>query len=467
MRLTEGMTMYRSSILALCILIAACGSRGIEGDADLDAPEGDTQDDTPGDVSPETGRDASYDIPFEDTSWWECRVDDDCGDDDPCTRNTCDPETHACLSETVSGPQIDEPAVLIARGPYYLGWPLMVWTGSEVGLAWRDGRDAGCTDPWGTTFCALDTYFNKVTTGLEAMPSDVRLSSSDAHSLPNSIVWTGSEYVVAWNDRARLRHEAFVTRVDAAGNEIGTEAQGTGWESAGYPSLAWTGSEIATMWSVVDETTDYPESVNLTRFDPSLAEIDSVHITDVGSWWSTLAWTGSELAAMWWEHEGQLHRYSPVGDAVGTPTDLGARYPGNPRILWTGSEIATVWSGNLEVDDPCVSTWPECSNVFLARVDPAGALVGEVTAVSTTDLSTHIYGAAWTGSEYGVGWYDETGWNYESHLTRVAPDGTIIADIPAARPTSLVWTGSEYIFGWSEEHVDGFGLYVSRSVICE
>jgi hypothetical protein len=465
---------FLCSLLVACgsrgILLAACGSGDIEGDADLDEPGddmgGDIASETDGDVGGEAGPDVSYDIPFEDTSWWECREDGDCTDDDPCTRNTCDPETHVCTSEPVNGLQLDEPAILLSEGPYFLGWPLMVWTGSEVGLTWRDGRDAGCADPWGTTFCAQETYFNKVTPDWTALPSDVRLSSSDALSSPTSIAWTGSEFVIAWNDRGRGLHEAYVTRVDAAGGEIGTEMQGTGWESAGYPALAWTGSEIAALWSGIDGTRDYPESMNLTRFDPSLAEIGSVLIPDVGSWTSTLAWTGSEFAAMWWESNAMLHRFSPLGDAVGTPTDLETRHPYDAWILWTGSEIAALWSGNLLADDPC-EFMPGCTNVFLARIDPAGALAGEITAVSTTEYSTNLWGAAWTGSELGVGWYDETGRDYEGHLTRVAPDGALLEDVPIPRPSEVVWTGSEYVLAWNEEVDGGFGIFMSRTVLCE
>ncbi len=458
--------MSRARMTFLCILLASCGSRGIEGDAEIDVPEGDTEGDTASDVDVETHPDPSYDIPFEDTSWWECREDEDCADDDPCTRNTCDPETHACVSEAVTGLQIDEPAVLIVDGPHYLGWPYMVWTGSEVGLTWRDGRDAGCTDPWGTTFCAQETYFNKVTTGLEALPADVRLSNSDALSGPTSIIWTGSEYVVAWNDRGRFNHVAYVTRVDAAGSEVGTEAQGTGWESAGYPALAWTGSEIVGLWCAVDETTDYPVSLNLTRFDPSLVEIGSVLIPDSNSWTSALAWTGSEFAVLWRGTDVQVVRLDPEGTIVGMPAILDTRHPYTSQILWTGSEIAALWSGNLRSDDPCESM-PGCSNVFLARIDPSGALVGELINVSVNDSASQLTDVAWTGSELGVAWYDETGWGYESHLTRVAPDGTLITDVPIPRPGNLVWTGSEYIFAWNEEHEDGFSIHMSRTVLCE
>jgi len=466
---------FLCSLLVACgsrgILLAACGSGDIEGDADLDEPVGDmggdTTGETGGDVGEEAGPDVSYDIPFEDTSWWECREDGDCTDDDPCTRNTCDPETHSCTSEPVTGLQLDEPAILLSEGPYYLGWPYVVWTGSEVGMTWRDGRDAGCADPWGTTFCAQETYFNKVTPDWTTLPSDVRLSSSDALSSPTSIVWTGSEFVIAWNDRGRGMHEAYITRVDSGGTEVDTESRAIGWESAGYPYLAWTGTEIVAIWSGVSGTSEATITTTLTRFDTDLAEIGAAHLSDDGSWEYGIAWTGSEIATLWFEREPQVRRFSPVGDAVGTPTALDTRYPVGMLIIWTGSEIATLWHGNLVSDDPCLDALPGCQNVFLARMDTEGTLLGELTDISHNDGSSRITGASWTGSELGVTWYDSTGRDYEGHLTRVTPDGAIIAEAPIPRPSTLVWTGSEYMLAWNEESEDGFSILMSRTVLCE
>ena len=71
----------------------------------------------------------------------------------------------------------------------------------------------------------------------------------------------------------------------------------------------------------------------------------------------------------------------------------------------------------------------------------------------------------WTGSEFGVSWYDNRDGNYMIYFARIGADGAKIGsdvrvtyDSPECRSPSLTWTGSEFGVSWTDIKDDGDGL---------
>ena len=91
------------------------------------------------------------------------------------------------------------------------GNPSIVWTGSEYGIAFsRDGH----------------VYF-------------IRPSSSAERP---SLVWNGDEYAVAWRDVRDGNREMYFRRIDAAGQPVGSTVRVTNDDATSeHPSLAWDG----------------------------------------------------------------------------------------------------------------------------------------------------------------------------------------------------------------------------------
>src|SRR5262245_4876806 len=89
--------------------------------------------------------------------------------------------------------------------------PSLVWNGSGFGLAWSDGRDGPDPEIY---FVALDPTGAKLT-------ADLRITNAPALSLGSSLVWTGSEYGLAWHDLRDGDPEIYFARLAASGEKIG------------------------------------------------------------------------------------------------------------------------------------------------------------------------------------------------------------------------------------------------------
>lgn len=448
-------------LIVLALMVAGCSSSsGISGVTDARS-----------DPLPDPAPDAPGDPAADETATWECIEDTECEDGDPCTLDTCDPGTHACTSETIHGMALTLDEVQVTDDHRFTGAPRMAWTGSEIGLTWTDGRDGECYDPWGPRYCEREIYFKKTGPRGEALSPDTRLSTSEGSTYPTDILWTGSEFVVSWTQSGRYDYRAYLTRVGPDGAEVGDEVRPAGGDSSRAYELAWTGSEIALSWAALEVSGVSPTVVLLSRFDPALAEISITTIRPERGYSGPLAWTGSEFATAYDSlspDNSRFLRIDALGEPIGEGTDLGARFNSFARIMWTGSEYGLLWTGGLPEDEYCELPYHDCSNLLFIRLDPAGTLSSEHLHLTTTGSITTLSGVVWTGSEYGLTWYAETGWDHEPTLTRLYADGTRIAeDLPLPRPSSLVWTGSTYVIGYNDEREGAYNIFMNRTLICE
>lgn len=85
----------------------------------------------------------------------------------------------------------------------------------------------------------------------EKQGDDVRLTNADGYSRVPSLVWTGTEYGVTWYDYRDGNQEIYFARISASGAKQGddlrlTNADGRYSES---PSLVWTGTEYGVAWA--------------------------------------------------------------------------------------------------------------------------------------------------------------------------------------------------------------------------
>ena len=78
----------------------------------------------------------------------------------------------------------------------------LVYTGDHYAVAWNDIRD----DDW-------EIYFARFSDTGEKMGEDMRLSNNPGDSVSSSLVFTGSEYAVAWQDKRDGNWEIYFTRI--------------------------------------------------------------------------------------------------------------------------------------------------------------------------------------------------------------------------------------------------------------
>jgi hypothetical protein len=324
--------------------------------------------------------------------------------------------------------------------------PSLVWIGSEYGVSWQDQRDGN----YEIYFTRLDSEGNKI-------GSDIRVTYDSAISAVSSLVWTGNEYAISWDDDRDGEYpneEIYFVRLDFEGNKIGSDIRIT-YDSAnsGGASLIWTGNLFGVSWS------DYRDGnweTYFTRVDSSGNKIGSdIRITynDKISQKSSLTWTGSEYGISWEDNrdngnpEIYFARLDSEGNKIGS--DVRVTYHTTrsvaPSLVWTGSEYGISWEDARD--------WR--SEIYFARLDSSGNKIGSDIRITYDDLYSEYPSLVWSGSEYGVSWDDHRDGNYEIYFARLHSSGNKIGsdvritnDSAISQYPSLVWTGNEYGVSW-------------------
>lgn len=231
--------------------------------------------------------------------------------------------------------------------------PLIVWTGAEFGITWRDGRSG-----------VGEIYFMRVDADGNKIGGDLQVSTSSGVSL-HSFVWADGEFGVAWNESADGGDQLFFTRIDASGNLIpGSERQITTFGTNQMPSLVWTGTEYGLVW-VYGAT---PTSMRFIRLDAA----------------------GNVL--------GEVEELETIYDFNGTYA---------PRMVWTGREfgIAFVDGDGVQANGRG-HTNPE---IYFLRLDATGAPIASGSRVSIGTDALRYPSLVWNGTDYGVAWVNTSG----------------------------------------------------------
>ncbi len=279
--------------------------------------------------------------------------------------------------------------------------PVMVSNGSGYGVAWGDSRDGNS-----------EIYFALLDADGAKIGGDVRLTNDPASSEGISIVWTGSEYGIAWYDLRDGDYEIYFTRVDASGDEIGDDVRVTNDDARQWSAaLAWSGTEYGVAWW---DNRDGDDEIYFARLDSTGAKI------------------GSDLRVT-----------SAMGRSEG------------PSIVSNGSGYAIAFSDDRTGNDL----------IYVARIDALGMEVDQEVAVSTgTTGSASLASIVFDGAGYGVGWEDSRTGMQELWFARTDSTGTRIGEeVSLTRrlfsPWNLVWTGSSYAAAWSDSRDGNLEIY--------
>jgi hypothetical protein len=276
------------------------------------------------------------------------------------------------------------------------------------------------------------------------MSSSVKISDQGSEYMSLCMVWTGSEFGIAWDG-------IFFTRVSAEGEEIGA-GQLVSESSNFHPSMAWTGSEFVIAYRC--QAADHGGALCFTRLDREGRNVTgdvilSPFSSDTGKS-VALAWTGALVGFAWNEYSQSSSQWSnyihfkeiyPTGEDATSEIILNENDSGfYPQLIWTDSEFGIVW---------------KCQGICFARVNAEGNLVGEITELGPLESGIYpISPLTWTGSEYGLSWADlvEPEGGSQTFFARVSASGDKETDdIVISHPTNIfsqspamVWTGSEF-----------------------
>ncbi|MCA2979160.1 MAG: hypothetical protein INH37_12800, partial [Myxococcaceae bacterium] len=201
----------------------------------------------------------------------------------------------------------------------------------------------------------LELYFRPLSPSGQPSGAPVRLTTAPGASDWPDVVWTGSEFAVAWEDEraGSNRQDVYFMRVDASGARLGPEVRVTTDPSRqSYPILKYSGQGYGLAWT---DWRDGNREIYFRRLGLDGALIGGeVRITSnpADSAWVDLAWNGTrrEWALVWHDQrdgnaEVYLQRLDETGGRLGAEVRLTSAvgFSGYPSIDWNGFEYGVSW----------------------------------------------------------------------------------------------------------------------------
>jgi hypothetical protein len=170
---------------------------------------------------------------------------DDCNDQSPLARpggvETCDGLDNDCNGV------VDDLAAFVPGSQQ----PVQV-SGSELRLG-STGALTFNGQVYGATYTGLSTKSRGYFTGLTRSGSPALgaqpLTNVGSDSYAGPLVWTGSIFATAWEDRREGNYEIYFNRLDPQGKKLGSDLRvSVGEDFSLHADLAWNGREFLVVW---------------------------------------------------------------------------------------------------------------------------------------------------------------------------------------------------------------------------
>jgi hypothetical protein len=257
----------------------------------------------------------------------------------------------------------------------------------------------------------LELYYRPLSPSGQPAGAPVRLTSAPGNSDWPDVVWTGTEFAMAWEDEraGSNRQDVYFMRFDATGSRLGNEVRVT-TDSArqSYPILKYSGQGYGLAWT---DWRDGNREIYFRRLglDGSLVG-GEVRITSnaADSAWVDLTWNPDrrEWALVWYDQrdgnaEIYFQRLDDTGRKLGGEVRLttASGFSGYPSIDWNGFEYGISWQ-----DDRATANRP---SIYFMQVTGAGLKNGNDLKLSSGNGGATFTTALWNGSTFAFVWRDE------------------------------------------------------------
>ncbi|MEM9074497.1 MAG: MopE-related protein, partial [Myxococcota bacterium] len=246
------------------------------------------------------------------------------------------------------GTPVAEPK-LITREPGDAFGAAMVWNDEdgEYALVWQDRRDG-----------VWEVYFNRLTPDGEKLAPDFRVTFADDWSINPTLLWTGGEYAVAWQDwRHRVtapdNFEIYLTFMDRNGFEIGDDIRLTvNDDNSENPDLALGDGEIGIAF--VDGRTGTEQVwVMVVSLTGDILVAPQRVSTNLGDAFSPEIQWAEDAFLLSWQEETDAGDFDIMGARLPRPGDTlegpfaiagGEAWARRPRMLYNGDTVLVGYS---------------------------------------------------------------------------------------------------------------------------
>jgi imidazole glycerol phosphate synthase subunit HisF len=316
----------------------------------------------------------------------------------------------------------------------------LVWTGTEYGICWRDSMDSS---PY------YEIYFTRLNASGLKIGSVLRITNNNTANTDNpSIVWNGLEYGVSWDDNRSSDYEIYFVRINADGTINGSELRIT--NSVGDSksvSLVWTGIEYGVSWNDARSGTSEIYFVRINADGTKNGSDVRITNNSSSSIFSNLVWNGTDYGVTWVDYsDGNSEIYFARINADGTKNGSDVRITNDnsnsafPSLEWNDNdnEYGVSWDdfrdGNTEI--------------YFARINADGTKNGSDMRITNDISNSAASSLVWNGNEYGVAWAGDM----ELYFARINSNGTKNGSDVRITPddsfgsidVSSVWTGTDY-----------------------
>ncbi len=382
-------------------------------------------------------------------------LDGGAGDAGPCDAG-CVPATCASLGRTC-GEASDGLGGILSCGSCSNGAACSpdgacVCPGGQFELSCSDGTDddcdaaIDCADP----DCA---GVGTCTAAVCDSASEVRVTQGTVDANGPDLVWSGSEFGVAWLYIPQTGLDYGFARLDASGSLVGAAGPvSSGGTAAHPPRLAYGGGEWALGFSDVRTGGN---RIYLKRLSGAGVPLGADVMIAEGFPACVASRGGtSEFGVFWGDNQATAHSASfalvSAGQKVGTDelVTSGQSWVDYGDVVWDGTGWAAVWT------DVRNGAW----QIYFARMGPDGALLGQEVQVSHGGVQAYLPRLAWSGQEYAVAWTDSRDGNDEIYFARISATGqpvggeVRVTNAPnGSVGPALVWAGSRYVLAWLDK----------------
>lgn len=119
-------------------------------------------------------------------------------------------------------------------------YPTIAWMDDEFAIVWQDNRHSAFN---------YEIYIRFADESGNAIGNEIRVTNSAGHSTYPQIAWSGTELGVTWRDDRDGDGEIYYTTIDPGG-ALGTEYKMTdNANTDAYPYIVWDGSRFRLVWS--------------------------------------------------------------------------------------------------------------------------------------------------------------------------------------------------------------------------
>ncbi len=229
----------------------------------------------------------------------------------------------------------------------------LAWTGDRYGIAWSDRRDGN----FEVYFALLDP------TGKKMAPGDERITVSDGFSLYPSLVWTGQDFAMVWQEeRNNGQFKLQGQRIDLDGHLVGNIVSLTSGSADDQgPVLAAGKSELGLAW--VRQTGSPQQTI---VFEPFAFDLSGLQVAPKPTLVTPPAVEG-DGASIAYDHKNDryvMSFYDPAptkrvvygaiagkdGTLIVPPTDIGASpsQTRDPTLLALGDRVLFVYADDRD-----------------------------------------------------------------------------------------------------------------------